>query len=232
MALARMRKICVDAVDPAALAGFWAEALDYRLVVEDSPEDEREAGLVDAAGVYRLWFNRVPQQKSVKHRVHLDIYSPSLADLEALGATVVLPEGDDRRWTVMTDPEDGEFCAFLRDDLPERRLHGMVVDCSDAPAQSRWWYDVLGGRNVEEQGWGTVADVPELPAMTFDFVPVPEPKTAANRIHWDVDVESIDPLLQKGATLLRPKGDDGIRWHVLADPEGNVFCLLRRQVPA
>ena len=80
-----------------------------------------------------LWFNRVPQEKSVKHRVHLDIYTRSLADLEALGATV-LPTAEGVKWTVMADPEGGEFCAFLRDALPERRLHGLVVDCADAPA--------------------------------------------------------------------------------------------------
>ena len=118
------------------------------------------------------------RQKSVKHRVHLDVYTRALADLEALGATA-LPTPEGVKWTIMADPEGGEFCAFLRDPLPARRLHGLVVDCVDAPAQSRWWYDVLGGRHIDEGQWGTVTDLAELPDMTFDFVPVPEPKTAA-----------------------------------------------------
>jgi hypothetical protein len=226
MALARFKKICVDAVDPIALGDFWAQVLGYRLQPDDRPEDEREAGLVDADGSYRIWFNRVPEAKSVKHRVHLDVYAWTLADLEALGATVVLPAGEDRRWTVMQDPEGGEFCAFLRDVLPVRRLHGLVVDCADAPAQARWWYDVLGGRHIDEGSWGTVTDLPELPDMTFDFVPVPEPKSAPNRIHWDVAVDSVDALLDRGATLLRAKGEGGIEWDVLADPEGNEFCVF------
>jgi hypothetical protein len=225
MALARFTKICLDANDPLALGGFWAAVLGYELEEDDRPEDQREAGLVDGDEQWRVWFNRVPQQKSVKNRVHLDVYTRALADLEALGATV-LPTAEGVKWTVMADPEGGEFCAFLRDQLPTRRLHGLVVDCVDAPAQSRWWYDVLGGRHIDEGEWGTVTDLPEMPEMTFDFVPVPEPKTQPNRIHWDLVADSIDPLLEFGATVLRAKGTDDLRWDILADPEGNEFCVF------
>jgi hypothetical protein len=224
MAVARFTKICIDAKDPVGLGHFWAAAIGYALEEDDRPEDQREAGLVDDEQ-WRVWFNRVPQEKSVKHRVHLDVYARALADLEALGATA-LPTPEGLKWTIMADPEGGEFCAFLRDPLPARRLHGLVVDCVDAPAQSRWWYDVLGGRHIDEGQWGTVTDLPELPDMTFDFVPVPEPKTAPNRIHWDLAADSIDPLLERGATVLRAKGTDDLRWDILADPEGNEFCVF------
>ena len=76
----------------------------------------------------------VPEAKTVKHRVHLDIYTSAISDLEALGATVLLPaEESGFGWTVMADPEGGEFCAFLRDGdaLPVYRLHGVVVDSAD-----------------------------------------------------------------------------------------------------
>jgi Glyoxalase-like domain len=226
MALARFNKICMDANDPLALGQFWATALDYALEADERPADEREAGLVDLEDdVWRMWFNRVPQEKSVKNRVHLDIYARSLADLEALGATV-LPTAEGVRWTVMADPEGGEFCAFLREEHPKRRLHGLAVDCADPKAVSHWWHDVLGGRYIDEGEWCTVTDLAEMPEMTFDFAAVPEPKTAPNRIHWDLDADSIDPLLEHGATLLRAKGTDDLSWDILADPEGNEFCVL------
>ena len=57
------------------------------------------------------------------------------------------------------------------------------------------------------------------------FVPVPEPKTVKNRIHWDVLAPDVDALLAAGATLLRAPDDD-IGWHVLADPDGNEFCVF------
>ncbi len=223
MPLATFNKICVDALDPVALGEFWAAVVDMRL----KQHDNGETGLVDTDDRYRIWFNLVPQAKSVKHRVHLDIYAKTLADVEKLGATVVLPEGDDRHWTVMADPEGGEFCAFLREELPARRLHGLVVDSADPFSQARWWHEVLGGRLIEEDaGFATVTDLAELPDMTLDFVPVPEAKSGANRIHWDVVVDSIDPLLAAGASVVRRKGDDDLTWYVLADPEGNEFCAF------
>jgi len=224
MALARLTKICVDALDPMRLGEFWAGALDLTL----EPDAKGEAGLVDAEGRYRIWFNSVPQPKSVKHRVHLDIYARSLADLEALGASVMLPEGDDRRWTVLADPEGGEFCAFLREELPRRLLHGLVVDSADPLSQARWWHGVLGGRLIEQEaGFATVTDVEGLPDMTMDFVPVPEVKSGANRIHWDVAGDRVGALTEAGATVVRRKGGD-IDWQVLADPEGNEFCAFDR----
>jgi hypothetical protein len=64
-----------------------------------------------------------------------------------------------------------------------------------------------------------------MPGFTMDFVPVPEPKTVKNRVHWDVTVPSVAPLTEAGATVLRePDGDIG--WHILADPEGNEFCAF------
>ena len=57
------------------------------------------------------------------------------------------------------------------------------------------------------------------------FVPVPEPKTVKNRIHWDVDTADVGQLVAAGATVLRER-DDEIGWTVLADPEGNEFCAF------
>jgi catechol 2,3-dioxygenase-like lactoylglutathione lyase family enzyme len=222
MAIARFRKVVLDANDPARLGRFWAEALDRRW----EPDAKGEGGVFGATPQHTLWLNRVPQPKTVKHRVHLDIYASSLGDLEALGSHVVLPQGDDPRWTVMADPEGGEYCAFLREELPRDRLHGLVVDSADPAAQARWWARVYDARVVDdERGFSTVEGVPGMPILTMDFVPVPEPKSGPNRIHWDVSVADLRPLLEVGATVLRPLGED-IAWHVMADPEGNEFCAF------
>ena len=92
-------------------------------------------------------------------------------------------------------------------------------------AQARWWAGIYGVSVTGNDGWFTLADVPGMPILTMDFVPVPEPKTGKNRIHWDVTVPAVAPLAEAGATVLRePDGDIG--WHVLADPEGNEFCAF------
>jgi hypothetical protein len=126
----------------------------------------------------------------------------------------------------MADPEGGEFCAFVRDQLPPERLHGLVVDSVDPAAQAQWWASVIGGNVVhDERGFATVEKVPGMPILTYDFVPVPEPKSAKNRVHIDIDVPDRQRLVDAGATLLEAPNADH-RWAIMADPEGNEFCAF------
>jgi hypothetical protein len=69
--------------------------------------------------------------------------------------------------------------------------------------------------------------IPHAPFEAWLFVPVPEPKQVKNRIHINVIADDLTALIIVGATALRPK-DHEIRWHVLADPEGNEFCVVER----
>ena len=78
----------------------------------------------------------------------------------------------------------------------------------------------------EETPFSWVEGVPRMPFESLVFQWVPEPKTVKNRIHWDVETDDVQALLDRGATLLRGPDDD-IDWHVLADPEGNEFCAMR-----
>jgi catechol 2,3-dioxygenase-like lactoylglutathione lyase family enzyme len=229
MPLARFTKICVDASDPATVGSFWANALGEAWRPDD---DGEEGGVYGKHGVGDdpvLRIKKVPEPKTVKNRVHLDIYCASLDELIRLGATVLVPEGDDRRWTVMVAPEGGEFCAFVRDPVPAERLHGMGVDCADPERLARWWVDVLGGEvedhpEEDRPTWATANGVPGM-AFTLDFDRVPEPKTVKNRVHWDVAAPDVAPLLCAGAVLLR-EPDDEIDFAVLSDPEGNEFCVF------
>ena len=223
MALARFKDLCMDAGDPARLGGFWAGVLERTW----KQQEEGDGLLSGPTPQHTIWVNQVPEAKSVKQRVHLDIFAADLADLEALGATVVEPLHGTRTWTVMADPEGGEFCAFLRAEVPAERLHGLVVDSADPAALARWWAEIYGVAVTDNEGWLTLEGVPGMPILTMDFVPVPEPKTVKNRVHWDVTVQDVIPLVEAGATVLR-EPDEEIDWHVLADPEGNEFCVFTR----
>src|SRR3954452_12562382 len=113
---ARITEIIIDSADPQGLARFWAEVLGYE-VVPDEDEDEdvveiRPAGTeVRTSIVPSLLFIKVPEPKTVKNRLHLDI-NPADADqdtelqrLLALGATPVdIGQGDDVHWKVLADP--------------------------------------------------------------------------------------------------------------------------------
>jgi Glyoxalase-like domain len=222
MALATFKDLVIDAVDPARLGRFWADLLGRELCLHDDGDGD----IHGSTPQHTIWVNQVPEPKTVKHRVHLDIYTRALADLEALGSWVVEPQREDWFWTVMADVEGGEYCAFLRDELPAERLHGLVVDSADATAQADWWAAVYGAEVTHHRpGWATLEHVPGMPIRTMDFNQVPEPKTVKNRIHWDVEAPAVEPLVELGATVLRsPDGE--IDWTLMADPEGNEFCVF------
>ena len=221
MAIAQFKDLCVDAVDPARLGQFYAAVLGRTW----EADEDGEGVLRGPTPQHTIWINRVTEEKTVKHRVHLDVFAPDLAGLTALGATVLVPQHDDQTWTLMADPEGGEFDAFLRAELPAERLHGLEVDCADAEAQATWWGEVYGVEVTRYDSWFALEGVPGMPSDAMDFATVPEPKRVKNRIHWDVTAPDVAPLLAAGATVLR-KPDDEVRWYVLADPEGNEFCAF------
>jgi Glyoxalase-like domain len=224
VALAQWKDLCIDAAEPAVLGRFWAAALGRTW----EPTEDGDGRIVGPTPGHTIWVNRVPERKTVKHRVHLDVYAASLDDLGALGSDRAPGWPDFPRWTVMADPEGGEYCAFLRDEVPEERLHGLVIDSADPAAQARWWAALMGGTVTDNpEHYSTVSGVPGMPILTMDFVPVPEPKQVKNRIHVDVVADDVALILDAGASMLAARGEDR-RWDVVADPEGNELCVFTR----
>lgn len=225
MPLARYKDLCIDTGGGEALGRFWAAALGLQF------EPDGEAGVLRGdADEQRVWMNVVPEPKTAKHRVHLDVHCATVSDLVELGARVLEPADEyDRRWTVLADPEGGEFCGFERsaDALPAYRLYELGIDCVEPRELAVWWGEVLGAKAGEDadEGWSWLEDIPGAPFEGMTFASVPEPKTVKNRVHWDVTTDAVDGLVNSGATLLRP-ADDEMSWHVLADPEGNEFCAF------
>jgi predicted enzyme related to lactoylglutathione lyase len=231
MPLATYKDLSIDAGDPARLGAFWGALLGLRV----ERRDGGDVVLRGATPAETIWVTRVPEPKTVKHRVHLDVRAASLDPIVALGATVVVPTSESGfAWTGMADPEGGEFCVFLRDDPadPPARLVEMIIDTADSASSQAlmdWWADVLGGRVVDDgRGFWWIEDVPGLPFDTIDAVPVPEPKTVKNRIHWDVTSADLPALLARGATVVAPP-TDATPWTVCADPQGNEFCVFADQ---
>jgi catechol 2,3-dioxygenase-like lactoylglutathione lyase family enzyme len=221
MALARYKDMCIDATDPERAARFWAAVLG----LEANLRGSAPSPLLGSTKEQTVWVNPVPERKSVKHRVHLDVNAASVEEVVALGATVL----DDTSfpWTVMADPEGGEFCVFVRNGEISSRLYELGVDCAEPRALASWWARVLGGRAVDEEDFSFVDQVPGMPFESLVFAPVPEPKTVKNRVHIDVTTADVAALVSWGASVVRPE-DDEIDWHVLADPEGNEFCAFVR----
>ena len=222
MAIATFKDLCIDANDPPTLAKFWGGVLG----LEPHSQPEGDAYLTGPTSGHRIWINKVPEPKTAKNRMHLDVNAASVEEVERLGAAVL--DAESFRWTQMTDPEGGEFCVFVREGEIAQRLYEIGVDTDRDPHTiAAWWADVLGGRLVDEDGLSYVADIEGAPFETIDFALVPEPKTVKNRIHLDVTTDDVKSLVAAGATVLREE-DDEIGWTVLADPEGNEFCAFTR----
>ena len=251
----RLVHLLIDSADPLAAATFWAQALGWLRLDESQQEAvampdfaDQEAVVMPADFEYpgtsavALDFVLVPEPKTVKNRVHLDLASTSLADqaaqvehLVGLGATHVDVGQDDVPWVVLADPEGNEFCVL--DPRPLYRDTGpvaaIVVDCVDPVKMAGFW--------TLAAGWPVAGSDEEMVSLRsasgegpfVEMLRSGEPKQVKNRVHLDIapfpgDDQAAEAarLLAAGAKLadVGQRGDES--WIVMSDPEGQEFCLL------
>lgn len=112
----------LDANDPELLADFWQKAIGYKTRVGDGDPYITLSDSDVGRPLNHLTIQKVPETKSAKHRLHLDLFVAdditAVAELIELGATVIAPaDGPGHQGmtaTVMADPEGGEFCVVCR----------------------------------------------------------------------------------------------------------------------
>jgi predicted enzyme related to lactoylglutathione lyase len=239
----RLVQIAMNAGDDAALGQFWAQALGWGISSEGPCVTNLEphgftypdpiAVCVDVIAV--------PEPKTVKNRVHVDLATTSaahqadlVARLKDLGATPADVGQGDVPWTVLADPEGNEFCVLeprpvYRDTGP---MAAVVVDCADPRAMARFWGQAmdwtLGEVTDDYASLRSAADV----GPYLEFIRTPDVKTVKNRVHLDLrpypgddQAAEVARLRALGATDI-DVGQGDVPWTVLADPEGNEFCVL------
>jgi hypothetical protein len=115
----RIQCLVIDSPDPAKIASFWEEALGWRRTWDETDQIclEPPAGSPEDGLVPDLLFLRVPEGKTVKNRLHLDLrpkdQAAEVSRLEALGARRVdVGQGADVSWVVLADPDGSEFCVL------------------------------------------------------------------------------------------------------------------------
>jgi predicted enzyme related to lactoylglutathione lyase len=111
--------ITFDCADPRALARFWAQVTGWPAIEEPRPGCEESAVGTEGEGGPRLYFVKVPEGKTIKNRVHLDVMpadrtqDEEISRLTGLGATVVSDRRPEFGWVLLADPEGNEFCVEI-----------------------------------------------------------------------------------------------------------------------
>jgi predicted enzyme related to lactoylglutathione lyase len=234
----RLVSLTFDANDIRALARFWAAALHWE-VVEESDD---EIGLMPTDGTrFLIVFVPVPEPKRGKNRIHIDLSSASLDDqfatvdrLVDLGATHVdIGQGPDAEHVVLADPEGNEFCVVQPDNFTgDGGFFGSITCDGSGPEVGYFWSAALDWPLVWDQDDETAIRAPDGKGQYITFGPPLAAKQGKNRLHLDVappadgnlDAE-VARLVSLGARRV-DIGQGDVPWVVLADPDGNEFCIL------
>jgi len=233
----RLWSVVFDANDRVALARFWAAALGW---LYDEGEGYSSVSGGDGT-LRRLEFVSAPNEKQSANWMHFDLTSTSIEDQRAtaerlvdLGARHIdIGQGPDADHVVLADPEGNEFCVLEPGNsfVDEGGRLG-ALSCCGSPAVGYFWSEVLG--------WPLVWDQDEETAIRsrdggvfYTFGGPPEaPKRAKNRLHVDIappqdgdQQAEVERLVSLGARHV-DIGQGEVSWVVMADPDGNEFCVL------
>ncbi|MFG2109967.1 VOC family protein [Micromonospora chersina] len=230
--------ISFDATQPRRLAEFWSGILGGDLI--DDPQDG-VALLPDDDAAFRIRFLPTERAKVGQNRSHFDLTSTSLEDqrqtvaraLELGARHIDVGQGPDADHVVLADPDGNEFCVI---EPGNNFLAGCgfigALACDGTQKVGYFWSEALGWPLVWDQDQETAIQSPlGGPKITWGGPPL-MPRTGKQRLHFDLvppaggdQQAEVDRLLTLGATRI-DIGQGDVSWVVLADPDGNEFCVL------
>jgi Glyoxalase-like domain len=200
---ARLGPLLVEAVGPVAVEAFWAAALGV------------------PAQRALLSFREEQRPKTVKNRVHLDVYARDIAPLLDLGAQVLAQHP---QWVTLADVEGNEFCAFADPaaEGPPARVFAVCTDSGRPEELAAWWAGLVGAE-VRDGPDGTprwLHGCAGWERLIWKFVRGDDERVVPNRWQWT--------LRAGGSELGVGRTPDG----AFVDPQGNEFSVAPRTYPA
>ena len=239
----RLVQVNFKARDHAALGRFWAQALGWVARSGPGATSAAPAGFdwTDPDAAVCVDVIAVPDPETVKYRAHLELATTSalhqaelVARLMELGATPAERARSDVAWPVLADPEGNVFCVrepreIYRDTGP---IAAVVVDCAHPPAMARFWGEAMEWTRHEVTDDRAVLRSAKGAGPYLELLRTPHLRQRRHRAHLDVvpyrgdgQAAEVARLRALGATPA-DVGQGEVSWVVLADPEGNEFCVL------
>lgn len=230
--------LCFDASDPVRVARFWAGALNWEIA------DDPSGGVALLPGddtSFRFRFVPARGEQTGPDLIHFHVTSTSIDDqqqtvdrLLSLGARHIdIGQRPEEGHVVLADPDGFALCViepgnnFLAD-------CGFFaeVSCEGSQEVGYFWSTVLGWPLVWDQNQETAIRSPGGgPKVSWGGPPL-TPNARKNRVHFDLappaggdQQAEVQRLVSLGATRL-DSGQGGVRWVVMADPDGHEFCVL------
>ena len=238
-------QVNIKAQDDSALGQFWAEVLGWDVSSEGPGVTNLEPVGFDWPDPSAVCVDlvRVPDVQTVKCRVHIELATSSeahqaelVARLTDLGATPVDVGQGDVPWTMLADPEGNVFSVLeprelYRDTGP---MAAVVVDCADPRAMVRFWGEAIDWTVHELTDDRALLRSVKGVGPYLEFRRTPDDKVVRSHIHLDVMSDPVEDQAKDVARLeglgatRADVGQGDVSWVVLADPEGNEFCVLGR----
>jgi predicted enzyme related to lactoylglutathione lyase len=236
--------LALDANDPPLLARFWGAVLRR----ETLDLDDGGVAILPSDGTeFRIELYPTSEPKVGPNQTHLHLTSTSLDDQQETVARALRLGGQhldvgqrpDEGHLVLADPEGNEFCVI---EPGNRFLAGCgflgELSCDGTQAVGHFWSEALGWPLVWDQDQETAIQSPPGGAKLAWGGPPVRAKTGKNRMHFDLapaadgdqqaEVERLESL---GASRI-DIGQGDVSWVVMADPDGNEFCVLTPREPA
>jgi catechol 2,3-dioxygenase-like lactoylglutathione lyase family enzyme len=236
--------VVIAAIDPEAQARWWAQALGWDWWLDFDAD-----GRVRCAdpSVPELLFERVHDTKTVQNRLHLDLASQSDEEQRAIvdrlrhdGATRVDVGQGEVPWVVLADPEGNELCVLEPSDRYRGApgLASIVLHVNDPERMAAFWSAATGWPIADRGDRFVSLHRPGDRPPDLDLIRVPEPKSVKARLHLDVETgpdstqaAEVARLVGLGAMPADVGQVPDAGWTVLADPEGDEFCVVDPQEP-
>ena len=234
----RLVSLCLDANDPHAMATFWADALGW-----ESSERDGEVALDPSDGTsFDILFERTPLTKVGRNNIHLDVTTTSIDDqrdlverlIRAGAVEVDVGQRGDEDHVVLADPEGNEFCIIGPGNTFLAGCPRLGAINADGTRETGlFWSAVLGWPLIWDQDDETAIRAPDGrgPIIQWSGPPLMT-KHGKNRLHLDIappagvdQRDEVDRLIELGATRI-DIGQGDVDWIVMADPDGNEFCVL------